>query len=280
MKNKIFKTIAAIGLCLSFAIPTMANTNITTIPASYEQQIDNSVSANYSTETIDLGDFYYDDGDYVSNKLYQSTLDIKNDNAALMERYNLMSNEYKYKILSTGGYRMYFSQEDLGKLNQQYSVIRSFLNSNMQNIVPNGTDRNTALMLINTWICNNCTYEVNQPVSSMASTAFTTGRISCEGYSRAFNAMVEYLPFENGVVNYNATNPTYLDAEMIGDNFHAWSVVVLDGTPYYFDVTFNDGSGNLNQDFMKNYYDFYSEINKTTTIDRYQRSSINDPYRK
>lgn len=278
MKNKLFKTLMTLGLSLSFVMPTMAATNITIVNTEIGNSNSSAVSdtKDYSDFNSILNGFKLNRGDYVSTQTYATISDLAEAHSDLMAKYNLSEITYWYTKMDDG-YHMLLKDDLLEEYNTEYNQIQDWIENNIQNIVPNGTDRNSALMLINTWLCNHCTYELNHPTSDKIMTAFTTGRVSCEGYTNAFNAMVKYLPLENGVVNYGAANPTHLDVRLISDDAHAWSAVNLDGTWYYFDITFNDGMGDVNFDFMETADEFYGHLFDTNS-GAYLRSINADPF--
>lgn len=90
-----------------------------------------------------------------------------------------------------------------------------------------GSDR-FKLQQISEYLANRIEYDVDQ---EDALRGITTGRGECEVYSELFYRMAARLGIEVHICH----GPT-------GTGYHAWNMVVLDGEPYFYDVTWYDGA--------------------------------------
>lgn len=89
---------------------------------------------------------------------------------------------------------------------------------------------------IHDYIINHCSYAEPEE-SLMANTIYgclVEGKASCEGYSRAFQYLMNRLNIENRLVTGESADD--------GVNYinHMWNYVVLDGNGYFVDLTWDD----------------------------------------
>ncbi len=89
---------------------------------------------------------------------------------------------------------------------------------------------------VHDYIINHCSYAEPEE-SLMANTMYgclVEGRASCEGYSRAFQYLMSALNIENRLVTGESADD--------GVNYinHMWNFVVLDGSGYFVDLTWDD----------------------------------------
>lgn len=82
------------------------------------------------------------------------------------------------------------------------------------------------LLLVNDYICMHYCYDESNSVFS-AEQFFLKGKGVCQAYTMAYKAVLNELGFTNTVVSSSAMG-------------HMWNVVLLDGSWYHVDVTWND----------------------------------------
>ena len=74
----------------------------------------------------------------------------------------------------------------------------------------------------------------------------------CEGYARAFQLIMQKLGIECRYVSGTATSSGVTES-------HAWNYVVIDGTPCYVDVTWDDPVGDVPEGYISHDYFCVSE---------------------
>ncbi len=74
----------------------------------------------------------------------------------------------------------------------------------------------------------------------------------CEGYARAFQLIMQLLGIECRYVSGTASHNGTVES-------HAWNYVVIDGTPCYVDVTWDDPVGDVPDDYISHDYFCISE---------------------
>lgn len=89
---------------------------------------------------------------------------------------------------------------------------------------------------VHDYIINHCSY-VEPENSKTANTVYgclVEGRASCEGYSRAFQYILSALNIDNRLVTGESADD--------GVNYvnHMWNYVILDGSGYFVDLTWDD----------------------------------------
>ena len=92
---------------------------------------------------------------------------------------------------------------------------------------------------VHDYIINNCTYADPEEGHSV-NTAYgclVLGKASCEGYSRAFQMIMNELDIDNRLVTGESIDS---DGGYVG---HMWNYVVIDGNGYFIDLTWDDPEG-------------------------------------
>ena len=112
-----------------------------------------------------------------------------------------------------------------------------------------GKDAITQIKYVNKYLAENIKYDygsLENRVDQSVDTAYgglVNGKALCEGYSRAFKAVMDRLGIPCVVVLGSArSNVTLLDMEQ-GYRSHAWNAVKADGLWYGVDVTWNSTTG-------------------------------------
>ena len=101
------------------------------------------------------------------------------------------------------------------------------------------TDKYEQEKFVHDYIINHCTY-TDPSESGGANTAYgclVEGKAACEGYSRAFQLVLNKLDIDNRIITGEGATD--------GVNYiaHMWNYVVLDGKGYFVDVTWDDPKG-------------------------------------
>lgn len=101
------------------------------------------------------------------------------------------------------------------------------------------TDKYEQEKFVHDYIINHCAYTAPSE-SGGANTAYgclVEGKAACEGYSRAFQLVLNKLDIDNRIITGEGATD--------GVNYiaHMWNYVVLDGKGYFVDVTWDDPKG-------------------------------------
>ena len=145
------------------------------------------------------------------------------------------------------------------------SFNKAWLDENMPNIVPEGTDIDEAVRICYDWVIDNFTYKSRKGENGedtftwKAMTGLQTGYAHCVGHASQFRNMVNYLifDFDNKVVYLEDDDigPAYrkLNMQVVGGNEHAWNACrnLSDTHWIYYDPTFDDS------DDGQHHYEFY-----------------------
>ena len=110
-------------------------------------------------------------------------------------------------------------------------------------------------LYVHDYLINNCVYSTKGANVNNIYGCLIDGVASCEGYSRAFQYLLNYLNIDNRLVTGTGSTD---DSAPTG---HMWNYVLLDGEGYFVDVTWDDPvteSGNtcihkyfnINTDFL------------------------------
>lgn len=143
--------------------------------------------------------------------------------------------------------------EQLDKLVREQGYVDTWCSENVPGIIPDGTDKETAIHLIYDWILNFAEYDETilytdrQKTSQSAYSIITTGRGICSSYSKLFRSMIEIIPFngENGLVDWqNGTDHitvAIIDYCPLDSNGHEWAAIQsTDGTWLHYDLSSAD----------------------------------------
>ena len=101
------------------------------------------------------------------------------------------------------------------------------------------TDKYEQEKYVHDYIINHCTY-IDPSESANANTIYgclVEGKAGCEGYSRAFQFVLNKLDIDNRIITGEGATD--------GVNYiaHMWNYVVLNGKGYFVDVTWDDPKG-------------------------------------
>ncbi|MBR4208032.1 MAG: hypothetical protein IKQ88_05520 [Lachnospiraceae bacterium] len=175
------------------------------------------------------------------------------------------------RFLHKGGtYTMVLSAADVQTLQTMHAQTNSWLAQNMPAIVPAGSTKQNAVKLTADWIADHMTYDHSSMLDRKtlisyqnAMSCFTKGKGVCTTYATAFDAMVNYLPFNAaGTVDYTCAAPVHKDTKLVTNDEHAWSAILESDGWHLYDVTFYDNDDKARKE---NYLD----MSLATTNDGY-----------
>ena len=146
-----------------------------------------------------------------------------------------------YTPNSDGTYDAWLIAKYTDYLLEPAALCRSWLDSNMQAIIPSGTDMESAIQLCADYIADHVQYDWDGRYSKKELQTAYHGMYDgwgiCATYALMFNAMIEYLPFnEAGVVDYVAGS-AHLNADYLTGVDHAWSGVQVGAEYRQYDIT-------------------------------------------
>ncbi len=150
------------------------------------------------------------------------------------ELFNLGQNCKIY----TEGYKTYFEADYTLEYNDYLAKLKEA--KDIASVIIDGASVYTSVYekekYVHDYIVNHCTYTLPEE-SAMANTMYgclVEGRAACEGYSRTFQYIMNALGIDNRLVIGDAAND--------GVNYikHMWNYVILDGSGYFVDVTWDD----------------------------------------
>lgn len=100
------------------------------------------------------------------------------------------------------------------------------------------------------YLVKHCDYHENTGgwKAYTAAGALLDGKAVCEGYSRAFQLLLNQAGLENYLMTGSARDQ---DGQVEG---HMWNLVTIDGEPYHVDVTWDDPLGNNSQTVSHTYF--------------------------
>ncbi len=117
----------------------------------------------------------------------------------------------------------------------------SSVDSKLQSIGAQGTDLQK-VKTIHTWLCNNVSY-VSGTNSHNIYGALFEGKAVCQGYAEAFKAACDYYGVKCVCVEGLAINTRGLREA------HMWNYVLINNTWYAIDVTWDDQTSGVYEDF-------------------------------
>ena len=150
---------------------------------------------------------------------------------------------------------MYYSVEqgsvlplsETAKIEAEDTAVKAWVVANIQNMVPDGADYNSAVRDIMVWLRKYVKYDdknTDDIVYQGALTAFSMGKGVCTTYACAFDTLLNYLPFDaSGHVNYTA-GTQHIPTHLVSNGCHAWSMAYIGNKWMYYDPCWYAGSGN------------------------------------
>lgn len=114
-----------------------------------------------------------------------------------------------------------------------------WVNQHAPEIVANGLTKEDAIKTVFEYVCTHYAYstylrdsgslaEAHDAADAYSLIANNDG--VCIAFACTFRAIVEAIPFENGVVNWNATQPTYQKVAIVENGPHMWNEIQDEAT--------------------------------------------------
>lgn len=162
----------------------------------------------------------------------------------------VMPSQSKYRLTNVYTYNgQYWIPEALAKtIEAEDAYVQAWIAANIQNMVPNGSNYNTAVVCIGNWIAANIKknyLHMSDRNYFNAYRALVDGECVPEGFACLFNSLVHALPFDaNGQVNY-AAGTAHLQTNTISNVNGSWSAVCVGGTWLYYDAEYYAEGGGV-----------------------------------
>lgn len=160
-------------------------------------------------------------------------------------------------------------QSNVEKIVERTTWVEEWTKENVPNIVSNGMTKEAAQRTVFDYIANNYDYDFSLLRSNGASASdskdssdayslLCNKRGVCVAFSCAYRALLEAVPFENGVVNWNATNPEHIKVAIVENATHMWNAIQADDGTWHFYDTSSASCMRLYSapKMMSRYYDF------------------------
>lgn len=166
--------------------------------------------------------------------------------------------DYSTLILQdgSGAYRLGFAQADADRMTSAHAQCQAWCAVAVPVIVPQGTSRADALVLIANWVADYMSYD-NAAATNVALATYyqsmmpglVTGKGVCATYATMFDTMVSWLPFNAATwrVDYATKSPAHVDTLYVMNADHGWSAVRLGNAWAMYDITFYDNSNGARQ---------------------------------
>jgi transglutaminase/protease-like cytokinesis protein 3 len=243
MMQRIYKTVALSALMMSFPVSAHA----------------------YSAEDIvNHSDLFFISGSNIVSKSTTEEQFWSEYERAVTSTFNACDATETGSIRfeqDSNGYSFYVSEEQINTLIAHQEFADQWVAATVPLIVPDGTDSQTAVLMIYRWILTNYAYNYSICDSSAASsqyqgaypmmTATQNGGI-CASFSKLFCAMVEYVPFNDAqLTDYQTEHPSHIEVAIVNnaDRSHEWNAITEpDGTRYYYDLSAEAMMNSLMQD--------------------------------
>lgn len=154
--------------------------------------------------------------------------------------------------------------DGVDKIDSIQNQVNVWLAANIQTIIPQGTPAEDILNIAADWVADQMNYDyaaIGNPELGYsyqsALNCFTEGKGVCATYAYAFNSIVSAVPVANDIVDYSASNPSYLATRFVYNTDHAWSAINENGTWHFYDVCNYDANRDksylgMNQDKLNN----------------------------
>lgn len=141
---------------------------------------------------------------------------------------------------------------------------REYLDDLVIFLVRDEQDPYVRVKILHDWIAENITYDATAYFSgSRTSSKYTdtlvTGKAVCEGYAELFKEMCTIAELDTIVIHgySRGYGLTVFSDEDVSKPNHAWNAVLLEGRWHLFDVTWDAGYLNANEEYVKEYNNSY-----------------------
>lgn len=141
--------------------------------------------------------------------------------------------------------KAYFTKKDTDRIVELTIKAEEWTKENVPKFIPDGLSRDEAIKAAFMYLSDNYEYsydlrfgnESDIRKAANASYLFENGKGVCVAFSCAFRAIVEAIPFKDGVVKWSAENPEHIQVAIVKDNSHMWNAIKEDdGRWLYYDT--------------------------------------------
>lgn len=143
--------------------------------------------------------------------------------------------DLRYYVLTVGDYKLLAVHEKYDNVDTKQRaidvVVESIINSN----ITKDMSEYDKVVSVHDWLCDNLVYGENDDGSDQdIYGALVFKKARCAGYAKAFAYILNKVGVEAHVISGESYNKK---GEWIE---HAWNLIYIDGSPYYFDITWDD----------------------------------------
>ena len=129
------------------------------------------------------------------------------------------------------------SKSDAQMLQERTKYVQDWMAFHMPEIVRDGLSKEEAISAVIQYICEHYTYNhaiayptTKEQMSAKKNAAdawymLTEGSGVCTAFSCMFRAMIETIPFHDGVVGWNVQNADYIKVAIIENDAHMWNAI-------------------------------------------------------
>lgn len=221
--KRFFNTIAVLALTAMCAFPAQA--------ATIESIANADARLHYNGSTLTATAASTKDAKAVSD----SMVDI-----FLYATRSCSGYEFPYFDYTSDG-NVTLMQSYVDKIVARTTWVEEWVRTNVPGIVSNGMTKEAAQKAVFDYIATN--YDYSEDVrdgdiytkrdAADAYSLLCNKRGVCIAFSCAYRAMLEAVPFENGVVNWNATNPEHIQVAIVENDYHMWNAIKADSGEWF-----------------------------------------------
>lgn len=149
---------------------------------------------------------------------------------------NLYWVDMQYNALSLGNISVLVLREKYNDLEKIETQIELAADDVISKYIKNDMSDYDKVLAIHDWLCANVTYGESKNDSDQdIYGALVLGKARCAGYAKAFAYLLNKAGVKSSVISGDSIDE---NGESVP---HAWNIVYIDGDPYYFDITWDDG---------------------------------------
>lgn len=147
---------------------------------------------------------------------------------------NCSGYEFNINIWKGKGNTVILNPSVLDQIIYRTNWTNEFVKNTVPALIPDGMSKEEALLKIFGYISSVYHYDYelrdNGTITDKSDAAdayslFARDHGVCIAFSCAYRAMIESIPFENGIVNWESANPVYEKVAIVENNQHMWNEI-------------------------------------------------------
>lgn len=177
---------------------------------------------------------------FMKNIIYVHVNDMKDWEPELVDTIMDITRSctgYEIKELYLHRSSVSLSKSDAQMLQERTKYVQDWMALHMPEIVRDGLSKEEAISAVIQYICEHYTYNhaiayptTKEQMSAKKNAAdawymLTEGSGVCTAFSCMFRAMIETIPFHDGVVGWNVQNADYIKVAIIENDAHMWNAI-------------------------------------------------------